>query len=199
MSCPEFEKHGILYQSGELPEKLREDFEEHLSRCEACQEQMANLNLFVDALERLPLAAPDAAVRRRILKAARRQTPLAWLTGWIREIHSEWFARHPVTWGLSLAGAAIVLVLLVVYPFKEKPAPNLEPTSDLFAWQDDFLAEASFIEDEIDRVESGNLLVSYTKEKTADHDRDSWASPLSPDLDWVRSQVEGFMKNVYGI
>ena len=171
MSCPEFEKYGFLYISGELSSSERTAYEGHLKTCSMCREEMEGAKQTLQLMERLPSARPSSRTRRAVLRHARREKAAPdsiamQRMSWIFESLSgrRW------AWGLSTAAVAIILLLAVIRPF-DRIRPDATVPDDILAWEDDFIAAADWMEREIDRVESGALLADYTT-----HEEESDAS-----------------------
>lgn len=104
------------YQDGELPPRRRTQVERHLSGCETCRAELAEIER-VSALLRTPVADPPAAmwqafwpqVRAR-LSAAEQRKPVPWPVPWI----VRWWPpilAHP---RLAMGSAALALALLAV-------------------------------------------------------------------------------------
>ena len=109
-----------------LPSAEREEFERHLAVCAECRRAVAELLPLPGLLRRVddadresllagtPPAAPPADLERRLLAAARAESP-----------HAEpWWRRTRVRIAVGLAAAAAVAVAVVVpLALRDEPAP----------------------------------------------------------------------------
>jgi anti-sigma factor RsiW len=79
MTCRELAEFILDYTTGELPDKARAVFEQHLSRCDNCHEYLAQYKVTVEAERRalapapaLPADVPEELIRA-ILQARKSQ------------------------------------------------------------------------------------------------------------------------------
>lgn len=198
MSCQEFKESGYLYLSNELSPEERACYEKHLRACIECRQALDDVRALWGHLEKLPEQGPSEAVRSRILAKARRSPQKQSLNRRIRAWTASIMLHPRLTWGISTAAVAVFLLWILVRPFGPGSGGigQLDPH---LAWQDDFMAEADWIDNELDRVESGVLLSNYSDFDAAGSESEDWISPLSQELDWIRDKVEYLMKSVYGI
>ena len=198
MSCPEFEKYGFLYLSEELSPSEYASYEDHLKTCALCREELEAARQTIRLMEKLPSVRPSSETRKAVLLHARRKktapSPGKRRGSWIFEnlTGRRWAL------GLSTAAVAVILLLVIIRPF-DRIRQDGTVSDDVLAWEDDFIAAADWMESEIDRVESGSLLVDYANHGEESEDSDAWLSPMSEDLDWIRGKVEDLVKTIYGI
>ena len=199
MSCPEFERFGLLYLSGELASSDRSAYKGHVRVCPACREELEMVRETWALMEKVPSQRPSARVRKAILQQARRKkvktSPLIKMRSWLFEPGPS----RPLAWGLSTAVVALIVVMMFIRPFDRRGDDVMHSEELLLAWEDDFIAEVDWIENEIDRVESGSLLASYVSSEQDEIETEEWLSPMSEDLDWIREKVEDLVKDIYGI
>lgn len=199
MACSEFEHQGYLMLSGELEANERRAFKAHLKSCLACKEAWLALQETWQEMNALPLETPSAETRKAILHLAttREKTPSLF-----QKIRSWFTVPQPgLAWGLSTAVVAIIVMFVVVRPFGllQRDQVILE---EQLAWDDSFISNVDWMEQEMDRLSSGVLLVNYStteEQSTASEFSDEWSSPMTEDLDWIRDKVEGLVKDMYGI
>ena len=200
MSCQEFNKRGYLFLSGELSRKERYLFRRHLKKCQDCYKRFDDARKMWKLMGDLPGKEPSNDVRASIFDIARRNRP--------KLSHSDSFRywilpvvqKRRITWGICMTAVAVIFILVIVKPFRSTGTTD-SVTEEMLVWHDNFFAEADWIENEIDRVESGKLLATYAL-NTGDDDifsTDDWLSPMSGDFEWIRGKVKELMKNIYGI
>ena len=76
--------------------------------------------------------------------------------------------------------------------------PSISRQSAL-SWDDDFFAQADFIDQEIDRVQSGALLTNYFSSAEGQSESDLPDSFMSPDIDRIKDKVVDLARTIYGI
>jgi len=113
--CPD-STDWVLYAADELPADRREDLDRHLSACETCRRELAEVRRGLAALDALEPAPPLraealASLRRRLAaEAERRSAP--------RRRH------HPLRWvGAAAAAAAAAVVALVILQDSDPQPP----------------------------------------------------------------------------
>jgi hypothetical protein len=198
MSCRTFEKKGYLYLSGELSVGERRTFENHLERCAECREILAEVETLWNRMEKLPLTKPDRETRNAIFAEAKRERKVSSVPHRLRALWQFDLPKPRLLWGIPATVVVIVLMMLVLRPFTTVETSRMGQEAAL-EWQDDFMAEADWLDQELDRVESGTLLASYGVFEENDFDSEDWLSPVSRDLDWIRDKVENMVKTIYGI
>ncbi len=191
MSCPRFEKEGVLFLAGELNSDERNAFEKHLAECVDCRKMATEAKDMWRGIEKLPKVAPGKSVKKAILKASRRQREKVPLI-------ERMFPNPRLIWGLSAAAVAIILIFIVVDPLNYVHLKPVVQQSDL-SWDDDFFAQADFIDQEIDRVQSGVLLTNYFSSAEISSESDLLDSFMSPDIDRIKEQVVDLARTIYGI
>jgi anti-sigma factor RsiW len=109
MKCEKVSQELVAYVDGRLDPGVRNEVEEHLAECAACQVRAQEFRGVFSLLDELPAMEPslpfDARVRQRIAAEPRR----SWLA---------WFVPQA-----RLAFAAVLLVVLAVWVGK-RPANN---------------------------------------------------------------------------
>ena len=198
MSCPEFESAGYLFLSGELTESGRRAFEKHLKKCPACQEELASMKEIWGFMEKLPQMNPSPGIRESILRDARRKKVGPSLLARFRSWTDGWARHRGLVWGLSTAVVALFIMIIFIRPF-DRMQPGQKTMEEILAWNDDFKSEVDWMDQEIDRVESGSLLTNYVFSNDEVTESDDWLSPMSEDINWIRDKVEDLVKTIYGI
>jgi len=199
MSCPEFERKGYLYFFKELSRSEREEFKSHLKGCPTCLEELERMKETWRLMERMEQESPTSETRGAILRQARRRNVRTSIGERLRSWVNWWEIHRGLSWGMSAAVVIVILLFVLVRPFERfRPGASIE--EETYAWQDDFIAQADWMEQEIDRIESGNLLASYypSEDDYSEFDED-FVSPLSEDLNRIRGEVENLMETIYGI
>ena len=198
MSCPEFESAGYLFLSGELTESERSAFEKHLKKCPSCQEELASMKKIWGFMEKLPQMSPSPGIRETILRDARRKKVGPSLLKRFRSWTDRSTLHRGLAWGLSTAVVALFIMIIVIRPF-DRMQPGQKTMEEILAWDDDFKSEVDWMDQEIDRVESGSLLTNYVFSNDEVTESDDWLSPMSEDINWIRDKVEDLVKTIYGI
>ncbi len=199
MECADFQHQGFLLLSGEMEAGEKKAFKAHLKTCLECREAWAEFQQTWREMKNLPLEAPSPETRKAIfhLATTRENRPSIF-----QKIRSWLTAPQPgLAWGLSTAVVAIIVMFVVVRPFGLMQRDPVVLEENL-AWDDGFMSNVDWMEQEMDRLSSGTLLVSYstTEESSTDSEfSDEWSSPMSEDLDWIRDKVEDLVKDMYGI
>ena len=198
MSCPEFENSGYLFLSGELTPSKRIAFKKHLEQCPACREALEGLKEIWGLMEQLPQVSPSSEIRDAVLKNARRR--VAEPSFWSRLLFwkEQWTLHRGLAWGLSTAVVALFLLVVFFRPF-DRIRTDQKTIEEVLVWDDGFTAEVDWMNQEIDRVESGSLLMNYVFIEDKVTDPDDWLSPMSDDINWIREKVEDLIKTIYGI
>ena len=198
MSCPEFENAGYLFLSGELSESEERAFKEHLKKCPACQEELASMKEIWGFMEKLPQMSPSPDIRESILRDARRKKVGPSLLERFRSWTDRWTLNRGLAWGLSTAVVALFIMIIFIRPF-DRMQPDQKTMEEILAWDDNFNSEVDWMDQEIDRVESGSLLTNYVFSNDEVTESDDWLSPMSDDINWIRDKVEDLVKTIYGI
>jgi len=195
MSCRKFEAKGYLYLSGELSRSERKAFKLHLKECEECRMHLADAKAIWKGVSDLPSEKPAPSVRKAVLERSRRHRPKTGFSRFFEFVGDLLFFHPRVTYGIFIATASILLILVI------QPMIGTRSAFDEFTleWQDDFLAEADYLDKELDRLGSGVLLANYTIPESEIEDEEAWLSPMSQDLNWIRGRVENLVKTIYGI
>ena len=199
MSCSEFKKKGYLYFFRELSKPERAIYRKHVKKCPDCREELEKLRATWHVMERAEHERPSPGIRETILEHARRKSARTSVGEKLRSWMGWWETHPSLSLGVSAAAVAVILLFVFVRPFErfrlDRPAQEAG-----YEWQDDFLAQADWMEQEINRIESGNLLASYypSEDEYSEFNED-FVSPLSEDLNRIRGEVENLMEAIYGI
>ncbi len=198
MTCPDFEKKVYLYLSGELNPEQNNDFKNHLKKCITCEKEFKNVKQIWLALDQLPQEKPNRETKKTILEHAKKNkvkfSYFKKLSVWI----NEWIVPKKWLWGLSTAAVSCLLILFFLRPFDQKE-DNQNTQTPTFEWEDNFSSQAEWINSEIDRMESGQFLTTFTFMEDDQPQFEETLSPMSEDLNWIRDQVENLMRTIYGI
>lgn len=199
-TCPEFKRFGFLYLSGELSPENQKDYKKHVSTCDICPEELASAKEIWANVASLPHAIPSDHVKKSIMSLACRNKKKSSISETLNRWIDEILPRRGWVWGLSTAAAVLLVMFILIRPFNIFRSDGEGAVSEeLLTWDDDFLSEADWLESELDRVESGSLLASYTTQEEETTESMEWLSPMSEDIDWIRGQVEDLVKSIYGI
>ena len=140
---------------------------------------------------------PSESVKAAIFTAAKRKTAKrSFLSKRLLQWPS-WIPERPVAWGLAGA-VGVALIVLLLYPFQSGILDN--NLNGSLSWEDDFLASADWMEQEIDRIDAGKLLVNYYHTGREDSDPEiEWVSTMSSELTEIRRDVESLEQSLAGI
>ena len=200
MVCPKSEKEIYLYISGEMAPKAISRFQKHMAACRDCQKVLADSTEVMERLREMKTVRPGKKTRRMILQAAgeaRKQEPAC------RRIRLKWLSdrrsRSRMIREFSLAAAAAgFLIILYLLRFSIFQGTYPDSPAAVAAWQDDFFAQVDWFNQEIERIESGELLVSMTAD-------DEDASPYdemslwNDDLRDIRMDMDNILLNMNDI
>lgn len=192
MPCPEFEKYGLLFVSGELESRGAKAFRTHLKQCPDCLQQVHEYRGIAEKTLLLASDEPSAAVRDRILTAARQQqaagqkpeSVIVRLTKQLRQT-SSWMWAVP-------AAAAAVLLLVLVNPFSA--GSGRQASDPALVWNDDFLAESVLLEEEMD------MLAVLAEQPVIEEDHISLSydiSALNEDYLTIKNEIEDLLQNIH--
>jgi len=203
MDCKEFNEKGYLFIYNELKKSEAEAFRRHLRHCEFCRESLDHVKIVLDQLDRLPEEAPDTVVRRHILEEARNAQiqiktyprQISW-GRYLNRLKELFYRPRSLHWALP---AAALLVLLTVFVDRFiQTSQNMKMISSDSEWQDHFFTEADWINGEIDRVESGELLIVTLnlEEENVDQTEESSISDYIDDLRSYFDEIESVYYNI---
>lgn len=199
MSCPDLKQKIYLYLSGELTSTEKSVFEKHLDQCSACKNTLEEIKQIWDWVEHLSYEKPSLKVKQEILKQARKKKNRFSFPNRLVDWLSHWLLPHPrLSWGVTVSAVTLILVILLLSPFKLGEKEKTIPT-ELLEWQDDFFAQVDCIDREIDRVGSGELLVSYFSQEYSRSESEDRLSSMSQDLNWIRGEIENLTKTIFGL
>lgn len=198
MTCPDFENKVYLYLSGELDPSEKNDFKNHFKKCETCAKAFKSVQRTWFELNRLPLEKPDQDIKQTILEQSKKMEAKTFrlnrLSSWI----NEWIIPRKWLWGMSTVAVAVLLIFFITHPFgKNDMDKSLQEQG--FEWEDDFLSQADWLDNEINRMESGQFLTGYISMEEEPSILKEPLSPMNEDLNWIREQVEDLIKTIYGI
>lgn len=189
MFCPEFKQKGYLYLSRELTPIERKLFKSHLRVCQSCREELASVKQTFGMLEQLPMNGPCTKIRDSIIMKSKSKKNDSLF---MQKLKSLLFLRtdHPVlTWGLSTAVAAVVLIFLLLRPFGHVISTDIVDQK-VYQWNDNFFIETELLDQKIDLLESGELFtVSYILED-GELDLIDNASTVIDDLNNIDNEIE---------
>jgi hypothetical protein len=191
MSCSRFKKEGHLFLANELDTKTYKAFQSHLAQCTICQQMLKEAEAVLHRVEKMPKLKPNKSVQKAILRASRKSHEKI-------SIVERIFPNPRLTWSLSAVAVAVILVFILVRPFGDHSSEQAQQPY-LLTWNDNFYAEADWMNQELDRVGSGNLLTHYFTYTEDQSDEDMLDSIISSDLDWIKNKVVDLAKTIYGI
>jgi len=122
------------YLLGALADTERRDFEQHLTGCAHCREDVASLRVVADALlVAVPPVSPPPALRERVMQTVRAEADVLSAAGAAADTPAPQRARRRhlrLSFGrpLAVAGAAVALLLGVALGFGLGTATNDEQT-----------------------------------------------------------------------
>ncbi|MBN2416306.1 hypothetical protein JXO52_10715 [bacterium] len=149
MSCPEFEKSGLLFISGELEKEEAKAYRMHLRECDTCLALVREYRELFAKTEGLAELSPGPEIRERVLAAGSRAAVKS-AAGKDTVFSRLSRALFPAPWMWGIPAAAIVVLMLLLNPF----ARNSAELDDVLAWNDDFLLESAMIEADIENVKT---------------------------------------------
>lgn len=118
--CPHSEDVAA-YAAGELAPARRQQFESHLARCPACQEESNALRRLLQQLQAAPAPTPRAGIAQAAWAQARHEESKA------APNHRRWKPGFSV--GVASVGAAAAVVLVGLGVFR--PPHSVAPSADL--------------------------------------------------------------------
>ena len=190
MSCPEFDKNGLLFISGELDLLQAKSYREHLKTCAPCVAEVKEMRAFLNSTSRLSEAMPSPEVRQSILQQSRRRPA----NKHVFQKFESWFQQQVqnqrLIWGASTIVTAAVLFILLINPFSG--VKNLT-TDDALAWNDDFLLESLYLEAEMENMNSISGLSII--EEYYDDEIDNM-STMTDDFSTIRNGIEGLLQEI---
>jgi hypothetical protein len=202
MPCPDFEGKEYLFLSDELKKFDRIGYLRHIKQCTACREKLETARFIWDQIRGLPKESPSPAVQNRILDEAFHRNKQAGLSAIQKNRIKLQFITPRLTWRFASVIAMALLFIginIIIFRSFRSNRTDSAQSSTAFTWQDDFYSEVSFLDSEINRVDSGQLLVSYFSEDEKNSEWDDHLSTMAEDLDWIRSEIDNLMENLFGI
>ena len=196
MFCPEFKQKGYLYFSQELTPIERKLFQSHLRVCKSCREELACVKQTFGIFEQLPMDGPSPEIRDSIImKSKSKEKPSLFIQN-LRSLFSLRTDHPALTWGLTTAVAAVVLVFLLLRPLGQEISTDIVDQK-VYQWNDNFFIETDRLDQEIDLLESGELFaVSYILED-GELDLIDNASTVTGDLNNIDNEIEALMGSFY--
>ena len=192
MSCKNFKNKYYLYFSGELPVWQHFLFKRHLRRCKACSDEWFRIRITLNRLEKLPLLIPSGKTRDTILTQAGAMIPNV---GEKRSDHSLSVNRlFKGKLALVFPGAIIVTAGLFLV-FKIVVVPKLIENNRkmVYQWNDNFLTETESINQEINRLESGELITGVYNGETTDLPAMEPDGSLPEDILRIKNEIEALI------
>jgi cbb3-type cytochrome oxidase subunit 3 len=202
MPCPDFEGKEYLFLSDELKKFDRLVYLRHIKQCTACREKLENARFIWDQIRGLPKESPSPEVRNRILDKAFQCNKQAGLSAIQRNRIKLQFITSRSTWRFATViamGLLFIGINVILFRSFRINRMDSSQSATAFTWQDDFYSEVSFLDSEINRVDSGQLLVNYFSEDEKAMELDDHLSTMSEDIDWIRSEIDNLMENLFGI
>jgi hypothetical protein len=97
----------------------------------------------------------------------------------------------------AVVAVAIILIMVLINPFQNTGSRS---DDDTLVWEDGFFANADWMNQEIDRIHSGRLLVNYySSGQESDDASFDWVSTMSNELSELRGAVETLEQSIAGI
>lgn len=192
MACPKWEKKQFLYLSSEMTKKDRLEFEAHLKTCDSCQKYLEWIQSTFNDFEQISNIKPGRQLKKSILLEARKKIHPKKQRTWLPDFE-KWILPRKVTVAISFT-LVMIISFAVFQTFKNQ---MITPEEDILPWEDDFFAEVSYLDEEINRVGSGNLLSSIPEIDSPS--KEGWLSPMSDDIMELKDNVQNIMSTLYGI
>ena len=202
MPCPDYEGKEYLFLSREMNRSDRIRYLRHLKGCHHCVEKLEQARGIWNQMENLTPHTPNPEIRKDIFNAARIRNQRAGVSKIEKTGLRQWMTNPRLSWGLATAFVVAFAMIITSYIFIRSNRPNLNELlvkENILTWQDDFLTEVEFLDTEISRVESGQLLATYFSEVEQTVEWEGQLSTMSEDFNWVRSEIDNLMENLFGI
>ncbi len=197
MSCPEFKRFGFLFLSGELSRDEKRFYRAHIKECLECRQELFDARTIMKTIKnRVVLERPGKEARESILKKIRKER-VSFFEKIVDEIKSALLPRRLII-GFSSAVVVVVLIFFGVQYIHHQKIMDVDRALVL-KWDDDFYSNVEWMDSEIDRVKSGELLANYFAVEYEESGSDDWMSIMSNDFYLIRGAVETLMETFYGI
>jgi len=185
MSCPEFEKYGFLFLSGELDHDVLADYKRHTKGCKFCQREINNMRSIFSDVESKEYV-PDPVIRQTILLKSCRRPLLKRVQRAIDKYYQKWLRFRYRGLILSTAAVTVVMLIFIVHPFGN--AGNFNEKNNL-VWNDDFFFETLCIDDDINDIclLSNDMVMSYD---------DEVISIMAEDFITIRNGIEALRQQI---
>ena len=202
MPCPDYKGKEYLFLSREMNRYDRIRYLRHLKGCHHCKEALEQARVIWNQMENLTQHSPNPEIRKDIFNAARMRNLRVGVSKIEKTGLRQWMTNPRFSWGLATAFVVAFAMIITSYIFIRSRQPNhneLLVDENILTWQDDFLFEVEFLDTEISRVESGQLLATYFSEVEQTVEWEGQLSTMSEDFNWVRSEIDNLMENLFGI
>lgn len=190
MSCPEFEKNGLLLISGELNKNEAREYRNHLKECTLCVAEIKEFRKIFEYSRNLEEFLPGPEVRESILNHSRRRPVKAKLLNRIENWWQERIKNQLWVLGVSTVATAAVLVILLLKPFSNMERLNGE---NALAWNDDFLMESLYLNEDIDNIHNFSNL-AIIDEQSDDSIED--LSTMTDEFSTIRNGIEDLLQEI---
>jgi len=190
MSCPEFDKYGLLLISGELSEDEGREYRRHCKECQACVAEIKEYRKLFAQTSQLEEHLPAPEVRNFILQQSRRKSSRVMLGSRIRNLWQEMLQNQLWLWGTSTAVTAAVVLLLLLKPFSHYDQLR---NDDLLAWNDNFLVETLSLEEDMDNIYTLSTLSVIVEEIETSSDN---LSTMTDDFSLIRDGIEDLLQDI---
>lgn len=145
MTCKRFVRQGLLYAYNELDATSNRQFQQHLSECRDCQEELSRINAQIQLFSVLSEEAPSpTTVKRVIRQAAKRKSRLQQVATVVRGIL---FLSPRFRWATLATATILLTVCLSYFLHVQKHQTLVDMNTVSYSWSGDIdrhLAQINF-------------------------------------------------------
>lgn len=193
MLCPEFEKYGLLFISGELDGPEKESYTAHQVDCEICRLSLGEYNSTVFNLKSTEAHRPSESLKKTILTAAAKKRVRKRPTEYVADFVKNLSPLAGSNWKFAAGFATAILLMLLTRPLWNSSGT---PEGNIPDWDDAFISNAVWLDQEMDRLESGNYL-GIDQHLEIEHE--NFENFFNEELDSLESEIRKLSDDLYGI
>lgn len=193
MSCPEFEKYGILFLTEELDNITTDQYASHLHACDYCQNSLEEIRKTELAIKSETVQQPPENVSSHILNRATKKRIRKPVFDLFVETLRKQLSLSSGNWKFA-AGFVTALLFTVVLQSLWNPARPTDP--EYQQWDDTFISEAVWIDQEMDRIESGHIL---NEDLNILEETENFDQYFLNEIDSLKSDIRKLSGDLYGI